>query len=75
MKTTAEKNAQKKYQNRIRTTVKAQLNCTVDRKDFNIISDYCDKMNISKAAFITSACKYIIENDIPVSEYLEKARR
>ncbi len=72
MKTTAEKNAQKKYQNKIRTTVKAQLNCTIDRNDFNAIDEYCKNMNISKAAFITSACKYIIENDIPLSEFIKK---
>ncbi len=52
-----------------------KLQANVKPDDYNMISDYCDKMNISKAAFITSACKYIIENDIPVSEYLEKPRR
>ncbi len=74
MKTTAEKNAQKKYQNKIRTTVKAQLNCTIDRNDFNAIDEYCKNMNISKASFITSACKYIIENDIPLSEFIKKSK-
>ncbi len=52
-----------------------KLQANVKPDDYNMINDYCDKMNISKAAFITSACKYIIENDIPVSEYLEKPRR
>ncbi len=54
--------------------MKAQLNCTIDRNDFNAIDEYCKNMNISKASFITSACKYIIENDIPLSEFIKKSK-
>ena len=64
MKTEAEKKAQKKYQNKIRTTTKAQLNCTIDREDFNMISEYCTAHNISKAVLVTNAIKYCIYNDI-----------
>ena len=62
MKTEAEKKAQKKYQNRIRTTTKAQLNCTIDRNDFDIISNYCNNSGMSKAQFIVAACKEYINN-------------
>ncbi len=64
MKTEAEKKAQKKYQNKIRTTTKAQLNCTIDREIFNIISEYCAKNDMSKASLVTNAIKYCIENNI-----------
>ncbi len=64
MKTEAEKKAQKKYQNKVRTTTKAQLNCTIDRKDFDMISEYCSKKDMSKASLVVNAIKYCIENDI-----------
>ncbi len=64
MKTDAEKRAQKKYQNKIRTTTKAQLNCTIDREDFNLIADYCEKNDVSKAFLVVKAIKYCIENNI-----------
>lgn len=52
-----------------------KLQANVKPDDYNAINDYCDKMNISKAAFITSACKYIIDNDIPLSEYLNPQKQ
>ncbi len=64
MKTEAEKKAQKKYQNKVRTTTKAQLNCTIDREDFNLISNYCSDNEISKASLVVNAIKYCIENNI-----------
>ena len=64
MKTEAEKKAQKKYQNKLRKTTKAQLNCTIDREDFNAITDFCESRNISKAFLVVKAVKYCIENDI-----------
>ena len=64
MKTEAEKKAQKKYQNKVRTTTKAQLNCTISREDFNLITDFCKYNNISKASLVVNAIKYCIENNI-----------
>ncbi|MBO5266424.1 MAG: hypothetical protein IJX15_07850 [Ruminiclostridium sp.] len=64
MKTEAEKKAQKKYQNKVRTTTKAQLNCTISREDFNLITDFCKDNNISKASLVVNAIKYCIENNI-----------
>lgn len=61
MKSEAEKKAQKKYLNKVRTTTKAQLNCTIDRLDFDLISDYCKQSNTSKAQLIVNACKLWIE--------------
>lgn len=62
MKTESAKEAQKKYQNRIRTTTKAQLNCTIDRNNFDIITDYCNNSGMSKAQLIVEACKEYINN-------------
>ncbi len=50
-----------------------KLQANVKPEDYNKINNYCDKMNISKASFITSACSYIIDNDIPLSEFMEKS--
>ena len=68
MKTEAEKKAQKKYQNKIRTTTKAQLNCTIDRDVFNAISEYCAAKNMSKAALVTKAIKYCIDNNVDLKQ-------
>ncbi len=63
MRTEAEKRAHRKYQNKVRNTTKAQLNCTIDRTDYNMIDNYCKEKGISKAQFIVTACKkYIDEN-------------
>lgn len=75
-RTEAQRRADKKYRNKkLSDGTKRQINATLDISDYNMIDSYCGKMNISKAAFIKSACKYIIENEIPMSEYLEKPRR
>ncbi len=55
----------KKHYVNLTVRVKPEVNKT--------ITDYCKDMNISKAAFITSACKFIINNDIPLSEFMEKS--
>lgn len=68
MKTEAEKKAQKKYQNKIRTTTKAQLNCTISREDFELITDFCNSHNISKSSLVVNAIKYCIENNIDLSD-------
>lgn len=47
---------------------KKQLNVTLNTADFDMITDFCNNMDISKPAFIVGACKYVIENNIPVSE-------
>lgn len=54
----------KKHYSTLTVRIKPEINKEID--------DYCKDMNISKAAFITSACNYIIENDIPISEFLKK---
>lgn len=68
MKSEAAKKAQKKYQNKTRTTTKAQLNCTIDRNDFNFISDYCNNNDISKAQLIVKAIKYCIDNNVNLKD-------
>lgn len=69
MKTEAEKRAQRKYQNRIRKTTKAQLNCTIDREDFDVIDEYCKANNVSKAVVVANAIKYCIYNDIDLKNH------
>lgn len=65
----AKKNADKKYRTKkLHDGTKKQINATLDIKDYNMINDFCNEMEISKAAFITGACRYVIENQIPVSE-------
>ena len=66
MKTEAQKNAQKKYQNKVRATTKAQLNCTIDREEFDFINDLAKSMNISKAALIVNSLHYIADNSIDI---------
>lgn len=39
--------------------------------DYDIINNYCKDMNISKQALFLNAVKYIINNDIPKSEYIK----
>ncbi len=73
-RTEAQKRADKKYRTKkLSDGTKRQINATLDIDDYNAIDDYCKKMNISKAAFITLACRFIIENNIPLSEFMEKS--
>lgn len=58
--TEAEKKAHKKYLNKIRTTTKAQLNVTIDRADYDHITEHCKNSGISKAELIVKACKEYI---------------
>lgn len=58
--TEAEKKAHKKYLNKIRTTIKAQLNVTIDRADYDYITEHCKNSGISKAELIVKACKEYI---------------
>lgn len=61
--------ANKKYRNKkLQDGTIKQLNVTLNADDFNMISDFCKNIEISKASFITGACRYFIENNIPVSE-------
>ncbi len=69
MKTEAAKRAQRKYQNRIRKTTKAQLNCTIDREDFDVIDEYCRANNVSKAVVVANAIKFCIYNDIDLKNH------
>ncbi len=71
MKSESEKKAQKKYLNKIRTTTKAQLNCTIDRADFDLISVYCKESNTSKAQLIVQACKaWIVDHPVDNNQEL-----
>ena len=38
-------------------------------KDYEIIEKYCKDMNISKQSLFINAALYIINNDIPTTEY------
>lgn len=38
-------------------------------KDYEIIEKYCKDMNISKQSLFINAALYIINNDIPITEY------
>lgn len=65
----AKKRADKKYRTKkLHDGTKKQLNVTLNTEDFNMIDDFCKSMEISKPSFITGACRYVIENQIPVSE-------
>ena len=65
----AKKRADKKYRTKIlHNGTKKQINATLNIDDYNMINDFCNNMEISKAAFITGACRYVIENQRPVSE-------
>lgn len=68
-RTEAQKRADKKYRaKKMHDGTKKQLNVALSADDFNMIDDFCKSMEISKPAFITGACRYFIENQIPVSE-------
>ena len=68
-RTDAQKVADKKYRTKkLHDGTKKQINATLNIEDYNMINNFCNEMEISKAAFITGACRYIIENQIPVSE-------
>lgn len=45
-----------------------QLKIEVKHDIYYIIDSYCKNNNISKATFITRACKYIIDNEIDISD-------
>lgn len=65
----AKKRADKKYKyKKLHDGTKKQLNVTLNTADFDMITDFCNNMDISKPAFIVGACRYFIENNIPVSE-------
>ena len=65
----AKKRADTKYRTKkLHDGTKKQLNVTLNTDDFEMISDFCKNMEISKPSFITGACRYFIENNIPVSE-------
>lgn len=68
-RTESQKNADKKYRmKKLHDGTKKQINATLDIDDYNMINDFCSSMEISKASFITGACRYFIENQIPISE-------
>lgn len=70
-RTEAQKRADKKYRDKKKLdndNKKKQLNIALNPDDFNLINDFCSSMKISKISFIVGACKYVIENNIPVSE-------
>lgn len=68
-RTEAQKRADKKYRTqKLHDGTKKQLNVTLNTEDFNMIHDFCQSMEISKPSFIAGACRYVIENQIPVSE-------
>lgn len=61
--------ANTKYIDRSRATGKIkQLNLTIQGADYIMIDDYCKARGISKAAFIVNAARYIIDNNIMLSE-------
>ena len=43
-----------------------RLVADIKPSDFTMIDNFCKSQNISKAHFIVSACKYIIDNNIKV---------
>lgn len=45
-----------------------QLKVEVKPTIYTMIDDYCKQNQISKATLITRACKYIIDNDIDISD-------
>lgn len=68
-RTEAQKRADKKYRaKKMHNSTKKQLNVALNVDDFNMIDDFCKSMEISKPSFIAGACRYVIENQIPVSE-------
>lgn len=68
-RTEAQKRADKKYRAKKKhDSTKKQLNVALNTDDFDMISNFCKNMEISKPSFITGACRYFIENNIPVSE-------
>lgn len=44
-----------------------QLKVEVKPHIYIMIDDYCKQNNLSKAMFITRACKYIIDNGIDIN--------
>ena len=43
-----------------------QLKVEVKHDIYNMIDSYCKDKKLSKATFITRACKYIIDNNIDI---------
>lgn len=61
--------ANRKYMEK---TYKA-LQVQVKPDDYYIIDEYCKSKDISKAKFIVTACKYIIDNNIDLSQEVPNA--
>ena len=48
------------------------ISAQIKPEDYAAIDDFCKEMKISKRNFIVSAARYIIDNNIPVSEFLKE---
>lgn len=65
MRSDAQKRADKNYRAKQLSNGKnKQINATLAIDDYNAIDEYCKNMDISKAQFITRACKYFISKNI-----------
>lgn len=72
MRTESQKKADKKYRNKkLSDGTKKQINATLDISDYNMIDEYCETNNVSKAKFLVATCKYCIDNNVDLSEYLD----
>ena len=63
----AQKKADKLYRmKKLSDGTKKQINATLNIEDYNLIDNYCNTKNISKAQLIVKSIKYIIDNDIDI---------
>ena len=53
--------AQKRADERYKAKVYKKLQVNIKIPDFEIIDNYCKDMEISKAQFVCSACKYFVK--------------
>ena len=59
-----------KYNNEYNSRNYKKMTMTLKPDDIDIIDNYVSKLGISKAKFIIAACKYCIDNNIDISNYI-----
>lgn len=58
MRSDAQKRADREYMDKNYSTFSVKMK----KNEYNAISAYCKKMNISKARFVVWACNYFMDN-------------
>lgn len=65
MRSDAQKKADKKYRyKKLTDGTKKQINATLNIDDYNMLDNYCEELDMSKASLIVKAVRYCKENDI-----------